>query len=79
MGQKTICVHNVYKKYRIYNDKSNTLKEKLLHWNFKYRIEEVLQGINFEIKKGEAVALIGKNGCGKSTILKMLSHILKPD
>nr|WP_277935197.1 ABC transporter ATP-binding protein [Parablautia muri] len=38
-----------------------------------------MQGINFEIKKGEAVALIGKNGCGKSTILKMLSHILKPD
>ncbi|MFV0607075.1 MAG: polysaccharide ABC transporter ATP-binding protein, partial [Niabella sp.] len=37
-----------------------------------------LQDINFEIKKGEAVGIIGRNGAGKSTMLKLLSKVTKP-
>lgn len=38
-----------------------------------------MDDISFEVKKGEALALIGRNGCGKSTTLKMLTRILYPD
>ena len=39
----------------------------------------VLKGISFEVHKGEAIGIIGKNGCGKSTTLKMLTRILYPN
>lgn len=38
-----------------------------------------LKDINFEIKKGEAVGLIGVNGCGKSTLLRLITGIYPPD
>ena len=37
-----------------------------------------LSDIDFEVKKGESVALIGLNGCGKSTLLKVIAGVLKP-
>ncbi|HEX6996420.1 MAG TPA: ATP-binding cassette domain-containing protein, partial [Gammaproteobacteria bacterium] len=37
-----------------------------------------LQDVSFEVKKGEAFGIIGHNGAGKSTILKILSRIMKP-
>ncbi len=40
---------------------------------------KVLDNISFSVVKGEALAIIGKNGCGKSTTLKLLTGILKPD
>lgn len=40
---------------------------------------QVLNNISFTVAKGEALAIIGKNGCGKSTTLKLLTGILKPD
>ena len=42
-------------------------------------MREVLRGISFDVKKGESVGLIGKNGCGKSTTLKLLTKILRPN
>ena len=71
-----IEVRDVKKKFKVFYDKGTSLKEKLLFRN-RNRYEErwVLKGINFEVKKGEAIGLIGKNGCGKSTTLKMLTRI----
>lgn len=76
----SVIVNDVYKKFKVYNDKGYSLKEKLLFWqrnNYESRL--VLKGISFQIAKGEAVGLIGKNGCGKSTMLKLLSRIMYPD
>ena len=75
-----IEVKDVYKSYRIYHDKSNSLKEKALFWKRnKYEVKQVLQGISFSISKGEAVGLIGVNGCGKSTMLKLMARIIYPN
>lgn len=74
-----ISVKNMKKRFKIYADKGSSLKEKII---FSKRNEHenkwVLNGISFQIKRGEAVGLIGKNGCGKSTTLKLLTRIMYP-
>ena len=76
----SIEVQDVYKTFNVYLDKANSLKEKLLFWQRnKKEVREVLKGINLNIKKGEAVALIGVNGSGKSTLLKLMTKIIYPN
>ncbi len=77
--ENAIEVKNINKTFKVYLDKSNLLKDKLLFWKRnRYEKREVLNDISFSIKKGEAVGLIGHNGCGKSTTLKLLTKILYP-
>ena len=66
-----IEVKDVKKKFRVYFDKGNQLKERLL-FRSRNRYEDrwVLNGISFNVKKGEAVGLIGHNGCGKKYYIK---------
>ena len=44
-----------------------------------YGLKNVLDGVNFEVKTGERISLIGENGSGKSTILKIISGVEKQD
>ena len=44
-----------------------------------YGLKNVLDSVNFEVKTGERISLIGENGSGKSTILKIISGIEKQD
>lgn len=75
-----IRVTDVHKKFKVYYDKGSTLKEKALFSNRnRYEDRWVLKGVSFELEKGEAIGLVGENGCGKSTMLKMLSKIMYPD
>lgn len=75
-----IKVDNVKKYFKVYPDKGKTLKDKVLfHKRNRFEKREVLKGISFEVKRGEAIGLIGKNGCGKSTTLKLLTRILRPN
>lgn len=75
-----IEVQDVYKTFNVYLDKANSLKEKMLFWKRNRKeVREVLKGINLNIKKGEAVALIGVNGSGKSTLLKLMTKIIYPN
>lgn len=78
--ENAIEVKDVTKKFKVYLDKGHTLKEKTLFRKRRaYEERSVLNGISFEVKKGEAVGLIGHNGCGKSTTLKLLTKIMYPD
>lgn len=80
MSEVVIDVRNVKKMFRVYRDRGNTLKDRILFaGRRKYEEHWVLNGVSFEVKRGEAVGLIGQNGCGKSTTLKMLTKILYPD
>lgn len=75
-----IDVRNVKKKFRVYYDGSDSLKEHVLFSSRRrYENRWVLKGISFQVHQGEAIGLIGENGCGKSTTLKMLTRILYPD
>ena len=75
-----IRVKDVEKYFKVYMDKGNMLKERIIFANRnKYEKRQILNGISFDIPKGQAVGLIGRNGCGKSTTLKMLTKILKPN
>jgi len=79
-NDNAIVVKGVSKKFKVYLDKGSMLKEKVLfRKRNRYEDRWVLNGIDFEIKKGEAVALVGHNGCGKSTMLKLLTKIMYPD
>ena len=77
--ENAIEVKDVKKRFKVYMDKGNSMKEKIL-FQSRNRHEDrwVLKGISFNVKKGEAIGLIGKNGCGKSTTLKMLTRIMYP-
>ena len=75
-----IEVRDVTKSFKVYLDKGAQLKERLLfRKRSRFEIRDVLKGISFNVRKGEAVGLIGHNGCGKSTTLKLLTRIMYPD
>ncbi|WPP53305.1 ABC transporter ATP-binding protein [Catalinimonas niigatensis] len=83
MGDIAIKVENVSKYYNIGDTSSGSLRETISNFfssKKKQQEEEfwALKDISFEVKKGEAVGIIGKNGAGKSTLLKILSRITDP-
>lgn len=76
-----IIVENVCMDYKMAYDKVNSIKEyftKLIKGELKYEEFHALSNVTFNIEKGEVVGVIGRNGAGKSTILKVISGILKP-
>ena len=76
----TIEVKDVTKAFRVYSDKSHTLKDRVLFRSRnRFNRHQVLKNISFDVERGQAIGLIGHNGCGKSTTLKLLSRILYPD
>lgn len=46
--------------------------------SFSYREKPVLKDVNIEVRKGEIIGILGPNGCGKTTLLKLLNRNLKP-
>lgn len=79
-NEYAIEVENISKDFKVYIDKGSQLKEKVLfHNRNRYEKRCVLNDISFKVKKGEAIGLIGHNGCGKSTTLKLLTKIMYPD
>lgn len=79
-NKNAIEVRNITKSFKVYYDRGKTLKEVIVtRGRNKSEARHVLNGISFDVKHGEAIGLIGKNGCGKSTTLKLLSKIIYPD
>ena len=73
-----IKVESLSKRFRLYNSPKDRLKEIILRKPFHTEFQ-VLKNINFEVSDGQALGIIGQNGAGKSTILKILTGILIPD
>ena len=80
MERYAIEVKNVKKLFKDNTHKTTTLKEKILNWSKNNNSKRVvLDSISFNVKKGEVIGLIGENGAGKSTTLKLLSKIIFPN
>jgi len=76
-----IEVKNVSMRFLMANDRITSIKEyimQVLKRKLQYREFEALRNVSFEVRKGEVMGLIGHNGAGKSTVLKIISGILRP-
>lgn len=74
-----IRVDHVTKMYKLYSKPSDRLKDSLgLTRKKNYQERYALTDLSFEVKKGETVGIIGTNGSGKSTILKIITGVLNP-
>ncbi|BEI59398.1 ABC transporter ATP-binding protein [Blautia luti] len=78
-NKKVIQVKNLTKMYKLYDKPSDRLKEALgLTKKKLYKEHYALRDVNFDIQEGECVGIIGTNGSGKSTILKIITGVLTP-
>ena len=77
-----IVVSGVSVRYRLPTERINTLKEQVIRQitrrTVKYNEFWALQKINLQLRRGDAVALVGRNGAGKSTLLKVIARVLRP-
>ena len=81
MSRTVIEVTDVSMRFRMNNDRIMSLKEFVttaLRGRLHYEDFTALDHVSFQVKKGETLGLIGRNGAGKSTMLKIISGILKP-
>jgi len=82
IDENAIIVKNVTKTFRIFHEKRNSIYEYLtsfMNKNRNYEELTVLKDISFSIKKGEMIGIIGFNGTGKTTLLKIIGGIYLPD
>ena len=74
-----IAVDHISKVYKLYDKPMDRMVEALgLTKKKKYREHFALSDVSFQVKKGECVGIIGTNGSGKSTILKIITGVLTP-
>ena len=77
MTQPAIIFNNVTKRYKLYkNERARFLS--IFTKKVKCKEKRVINGVSFQIDKGEGVAFFGRNGAGKSTILKMITGVSFP-
>jgi ABC-type polysaccharide/polyol phosphate transport system ATPase subunit len=80
-GHVRIRFENVVQHFRVIRERPDTLREAFAHifrnrtsyYNF-----DALKGISFTIRDGESVGIVGRNGSGKSTILKIIAGVYRP-
>ena len=76
--QVAIGVSNVKKVYKLYEKPSDRIKEAFGIGKKKHKEYYALNGVDLNIYQGETVGIIGTNGSGKSTILKIITGVLTP-
>ena len=81
MGNEVVRVENVSMRFRLDQNRVQSLKEfivKRLSRQMKYKEFWALRDVSFSVERGDVIGIIGRNGAGKSTILKCIAGIYKP-
>ncbi len=82
MSDVSISVNNVSKNFKLFHEKHTSIYESVMgFFNRKknYETLKALDDVSFDVKHGEMFGIIGRNGGGKTTLLRLISNIMKPD
>ena len=80
-SEEAVCLENAGVRYRVASERFGSFKEYMIRWlqrKVKHKHFWALQDINLAIQRGETFGLIGHNGAGKSTMLKLVAKVLRP-
>jgi len=79
MEEMAIRIENLTKVYKLYDKPIDRLKESLgIFGKVRHKDYFALRDVNLDVKKGEILGIVGTNGSGKSTILKIITGVLSP-
>lgn len=79
LAPPAISAAGLGKCYHVYERPADRLKQALLRWRRQFFKDFwAIQGVSFDVREGESVGIIGRNGSGKSTILQVIAGVLAP-
>ena len=81
MANPIIEVNNVSRRFNLATERTDTIKEyilKMAKGQLMFNEFWALRDVSFSVEQGDSLALIGRNGCGKSTMLKVIAGVMAP-